>query len=70
MFEIGSLNIQSSLTLLELSICAMEPVLQPQPAIAGVELEMVEVVEFWRETHREMVSGVVIHNLQTINGSM
>ena len=48
----------------------MEPVLKAQPAVTGVELQMVEVVEFWRKAHGEMVSRVVIHYLQTKNGQM
>ena len=47
--------------LLELSIGAVYPVLHPEPSVAGVELEVVEVVELGGEGERE----VVVHHLQT-----
>ena len=43
----------------------MYPVLDPEPAVAGVELEVVEVVELGGEGEREVVAGVVVHHLQT-----
>ena len=51
--------------LLELRIGAVYPVLDPEPAVAGVELEVVEVVELGGEGEREVVAGVVVHHLQT-----
>ena len=51
--------------LLELSIGAVYPVLDPEPAVAGVELEVVEVVELGGEGEWEVVAGVVVHHLQT-----
>ena len=42
----------------------MQPVLDSEPAVAGVELEVVEVMELRGEGEREVVSGVVIHHLQ------
>ena len=53
--------------LLELSISAVYPVLDPEPAVAGVELEVVEVVELGGEGEREVVAGVVVHHLQTVD---
>ena len=43
----------------------MYPVLDPEPAVAGVELEVVEVVELGGEGEWEVVAGVVVHHLQT-----
>ena len=51
--------------LLELAIGAVYPVLDAEPAVAGVELEVVEVVELGGEGEREVVAGVVVHHLQT-----
>ena len=34
----------------------MKPVLNTEPTIAGVELEVVEIVELRREAEREMVT--------------
>ena len=42
----------------------MQPVLDPEPAVAGVELEVVEVVELGGEGEGEVVAGVVIHHLE------
>ena len=41
----------------------MKPVLNSQPTVAGVELQVVEVVELWGEEQREVVAGVVVDNL-------
>ena len=49
--------------LLELSISAVKPVLNSQPAVAGVELQVVEVMELWGEEQREVVAEVVVDNL-------
>ena len=43
----------------------MYPVLDPEPAVAGVELEVVEVMELGGEGEWEVVAGVVVHHLQT-----
>jgi len=43
---------------------AMDPVPNTKPTIAGVELEVMEVVEFRGEVKREMVTAVVIHHLK------
>ena len=50
--------------LLELAIGAVYPVLDAEPAVAGVELEVVEVVELGGEGEGEVVAGVVIHHLE------
>ena len=42
----------------------MQPVLDSEPAVACVELEVVEVMELRGKGEREVVSGVVIHHLQ------
>ena len=42
----------------------MQPVLDAEPAVACVELEVVEVVELRGEGEGEVVPGVVIHHLQ------
>ena len=42
----------------------MQPILNTEPAVAGVELEVVEVMELRGEGEREVVSGVVIHHLE------
>ena len=42
----------------------MKPVLDAEPAVACVELEVVEIVELRGEGEGEVVSGVVIHHLQ------
>ena len=41
----------------------MQPVLNSQPAVARVELEVVEIVELRGEAEREVVAGVVIDDL-------
>jgi len=42
----------------------MEPVPNAKPAIAGVKLEVMEVMEFRGEVKREVVTAVVIHHLK------
>merc|ERR1712183_603377 len=42
----------------------MQPVSHPQPAIAGVELEVVKIMELWGEGEGKVVARVVIHHLQ------
>ena len=41
----------------------MYPVLHSQPAVAGVELQVVEVVELRAEAEGEVVAGVVVDDL-------
>jgi len=48
----------------KLRIGPVQPVLDPEPAVAGVELEVVEVVELGGEGEGEVVAGVVIHHLE------
>jgi len=48
----------------KLRIGPVQPVLDPEPAVAGVELEVVEVVELRGEGEGEVVAGVVIHHLE------
>jgi len=43
---------------------AMDPVPNAKPTIAGVKLEVMEVVEFRGEVKREVVTAVVIHHLK------
>ena len=42
----------------------MDPVCDPQPPIAGVELHMVEIMELRGEGEGEVVARVVVHHLQ------
>ena len=42
----------------------MDPVCDPQPPIAGVELHMVEIMELRGEGEGEVVAWVVVHHLQ------
>ena len=48
----------------KLHVSAVQPVLDAEPAVARVELEVVEVMELRGEGEREVISGVVIHHLE------
>ena len=48
----------------KLHVSAVQPVLDAEPAVARVELEVMEVMELRGEGEREVVSGVVIHHLK------
>ena len=48
----------------ELFVCPMDPVCDPQPPIAGVELHVVEIMELQGEGEGEVVARVVVHHLQ------
>ena len=41
----------------------MQPVLNSQPAVARVELEVVEIVELRGEAEREVVTRVIVDDL-------
>ena len=62
--EIKRLNIKWRAHSQKLRIGPVQPVLDPEPAVAGVELEVVEVVELRGEGEGEVVAGVVIHHLE------
>ena len=49
---------------MKLTVSPVDPVSDPQPPIASVELQMVEIVKLGREGKREVVARVVIHHLQ------
>lgn len=48
----------------KLHVSAVQPVLDAEPAVARVELEVMEVMELRGEGEREVISGVVIHYLE------
>ena len=61
--EIKRLNIKWRAHSQKLRIGPVQPVLDPEPAVAGVELEVVEVVELRGEAEREVVARVVVDDL-------
>jgi len=48
----------------KLLVSIMNPVPYAKPTIAGVKLEVMEVVELRGEVKREVVTTVVVHHLQ------
>jgi len=48
----------------KLLVSIMNPVPYAKPTIAGVKLEVMEVVELWGEVKREVVTTVVVHHLK------
>ena len=52
------------LRVLELGVGAVEPVPEAEPAVAGVEAEVVEVVELGRVHDGKVEAGVVVLNLE------
>jgi len=49
---------------MKLLVCPVDPVCDPQPPIAGVEFQMMEIMELRGEGEWEVVARVVVHHLQ------